>query len=800
MPKVEYLGHKVSHNGQEANPKDLSALTDLAFPGSLRAMQSFLGSLNYYSRFIEDYAIYASVLYELQEIDFAAMMKEATQVRIQQVLETENVDQGSPEDQVVDHRKTLDLDASDLTEVDPRWIHAHPLFSVLKANLAATPILRHFDPDRRAAVVVYASDWAISGSLIQEYDQIYSPVMFASRTLKSNELGYGIAEKGVLVLLMILDLNYNALVGCPIHVLTRHSIWRGPSDPQPYMDWAALLSPWTLEVTKCVKGEDEILGALAASITPRSEVDKALTSIAPKKEPRRKIQAPVPTIRCDEELYVVSFDGSARGKRGGGAYSAILWKLPEWRVLKARYGYAEGLTDLLEDLDPRRLVICGDSNLVIRQVRGEIDCKAPGLTLLRQRALDRLRAWPDHELLHVKRDWNGSADSLASAVLQRQCGIEVETEEEIQDLVTLNRLDEILIDEESWISGLKKYLVGEIRDLTQEDAKVFGSIAINYEVDQSDLLFYCPTTKKAAADRDKLMRLVIPGTLQQDILHHYHTSLQGGHQGIGRTYDRIRDHFHWRGLATYPFQIIVMDHIPSLPRSFNGNTELLIFVDLFSGIFGASEVIRHDREPGFMSDFFESFNKILGQRQRATMAYRPQANGSAEHWDEYAERLTFVINTARDRIRGETLIYMIHGWDPRSTLEAVIPVGSTRRHDRDPRRWRYQMQKYYQQSREQVNQRLREAIVNRADTHNDLSPDQESGCTWIDEVGDRRINIQHLPGSACVKLVKIFPNRPVARLEQSEGDRVDFDEVLYLKAAGSRIEIQMNTKWSEFPI
>ncbi|OWY94924.1 reverse transcriptase [Phytophthora megakarya] len=65
MPKVEYLRHKVSHNGLEANPKDLSSSTDLAFPGSLRAMQSFLGSLNYYSRFIEDYAIYASVLYEM---------------------------------------------------------------------------------------------------------------------------------------------------------------------------------------------------------------------------------------------------------------------------------------------------------------------------------------------------------------------------------------------------------------------------------------------------------------------------------------------------------------------------------------------------------------------------------------------------------------------------------------------------------------------------------------------------------------------------------------------------------------
>ncbi|OWY96619.1 LOW QUALITY PROTEIN: reverse transcriptase [Phytophthora megakarya] len=392
--------------------------------------------------------------------------------------------------------------------------------------------------------------------------------------------------------------------------------------------WAALLSRWTLEITKCVKGEDEILGTLAASITPRSEVNTALISIG-QKEPRRTIQAPIPTIRRDEELYVVSFDGSARVKRGGGAYSAILWKLPV-------SGYAEGSTvneaeyhglllclDLTgEDLDPQRLVTCGDSNLVIRQVRGEIDCKAPGLTLLRQRALDRLRTWPDHGLLHVKRDWNGSADSLTSAALQR---IEIESDAEIQDLITLNRLDEILIlrierirqaqDEESWIMGLKKYLVGEIRDLTQKETKMFGSIAMNYEVDQLDLLFYRPTTKKTAADRDKLMRLVIPETLQQDILHHYHTSLQGGHQGVGGTYDRIRDHFHWRGLyksvqryvgecvdcetgkgrpriqgespgnlqATYPFQVIAMDHIPSLPRSFNGNTELLIFVDLLSG-------------------------------------------------------------------------------------------------------------------------------------------------------------------------------------------------------------------------
>ncbi|POM59229.1 reverse transcriptase [Phytophthora palmivora] len=140
-----------------------------------------------------------------------------------------------------------------------------------------------------------------------------------------------------------------------------------------------------------------------------------------------------------------------------------------------------------------------------------------------------------------------------------------------------------------------------------------------------------------------------------------------------------------------------------------------------------------------MSDFFRSFNKIVGQRQRATMAYRPQANGTTERmvgtltravkmyvedidqrdWDEYAERLTFTLNTAQDRVRGDTPFYLLHGWDPRSTLEEMIPLGSTRRRDREPRRWRYRIQKQYQQAREQVNERLRDAIQERVDRHNE---------------------------------------------------------------------------------
>ena len=71
--------------------------------------------------------------------------------------------------------------------------------------------------------------------------------------------------------------------------------------------------------------------------------------------------------------------------------------------------------DLLADLDRGRVIICGDSNLVIQQMRGETDCKAPGLQLLRHRALEKPCSWPIHEFLHMTRDWSQSADRLASA-------------------------------------------------------------------------------------------------------------------------------------------------------------------------------------------------------------------------------------------------------------------------------------------------------------------------------------------------------------------------------------------------
>ena len=84
---------------------------NIPFPKTLLSMQSFLGILKYYSWFIEDFAIYASVLNELREAGF-------NKTRRSQNAEVE----GSPS---YDHVYNTQID--DGSGQRPEGDHGHPL-------------------------------------------------------------------------------------------------------------------------------------------------------------------------------------------------------------------------------------------------------------------------------------------------------------------------------------------------------------------------------------------------------------------------------------------------------------------------------------------------------------------------------------------------------------------------------------------------------------------------------------------------------------------------------------------------
>ena len=86
------------------------------------------------------------------------------------------------------------------------------------------------------------------------------------------------------------------------------------------------------------------MGMLAASITPREEVEEMLITISPRNDCRLNKAMPPSTVEADEELLVASFDGSASIKKKGGSYSAVIWRLSEWTNVATESRYAHDLT------------------------------------------------------------------------------------------------------------------------------------------------------------------------------------------------------------------------------------------------------------------------------------------------------------------------------------------------------------------------------------------------------------------------------------------------------------------------
>ena len=70
---------------------------------------------------------------------------------------------------------------------------------------------------------------------------------------------------------------------------------------------------------------------------------------------------------------------------------------------------------ILRKLKAKKIVVYGDSELVIKQVKGEFQAKHPRMRAYRNAVLDILKLFSDHTLTCVPRIQNGVADGLAKA-------------------------------------------------------------------------------------------------------------------------------------------------------------------------------------------------------------------------------------------------------------------------------------------------------------------------------------------------------------------------------------------------
>lgn len=173
----------------------------------------------------------------------------------------------------------------------------------------------------------------------------------------------------------------------------------------------------------------------------------------------------------------------------------------------------------------------------------------------------------------------------------------------------------------------------------------------------------------------------------EEVLDKYHNSLLGGHQGVKKTYDKIKKDFCWKGMSKdisefvskciicqknkskkstkMPMMItkiseevfdkIYIDIVGPLPITYGGNRYILTIIDDLSRFFDAyaipnaeantvakifceeficryriPKVVVSDQGSNFMSQVFKKCCKFLNIKKLETTAYHPQANGILE--------------------------------------------------------------------------------------------------------------------------------------------------------------------------
>ncbi|GMF51710.1 unnamed protein product [Phytophthora fragariaefolia] len=795
---IPYLSHEVSAEGIRATPKIAKSVQDLPFPSTLKGVQSFLGSLNYRNKFIEDLPVVAAVLYELTD------------------------------DQV---RAGRDLS------------RAKEAFEILKRKIVSTPLLRHPDRTRQYVIIPHANPWAACAVLGQVEGCGGGSKGVGAVQAFASSFRVSVADLHS-VLVMKWLLGSNSADGRCLKWGLELSRW----------------SLEIRRVQRDEDGLAAILGAGITPREDLDAIAEELIPAKGRIKPPPAIS--IEMLEADYQGVVLSFDRAAKTSTQQGSCGCVLWQLPGWTVSKAHgfmledvtvndteyHGLLNGLK-LASERGVQDLVVVGDSRIVIQQAQGLINCHQPNL----QRRLaeyEVLRAkFKTVQLVHVKRLYNQAADYLTSKTLALGKTWTVEDADELLHLQVVSRIPEQVMkpnvilnpeshgagaepedigtanivrledsgadlgpltfaarvltavtrqrsreddeqrepmgpveyqaerwrrikvhqDGDAFLMGIKSYLRGDLGQFSRAQVKKIAKYADQYVLDSREVLYRLSApTPERPRNKDSELRLVVPERLRPDMLHYAHEDYQGGRQGITRTYERLRSEFYWPRMyadvevfvkectdcasakgrppnpgpspgniePTRPFEVVSMDFITHL----RGITFLLLFQDAFSGYvmckpmssttaqdvaeayeelvfkrFGASSMLRHDQDPRFMSDVFTRFRELMGSRQRATLAYRPQANDQQEwsvqtvvrsvqayiaesdqsDWDEHAERLMFALNTSFDVTRLDTPFYLVHGWDAQGTVSAMLGPKPSGVQERTAYEWRRKLQRDY---------------------------------------------------------------------------------------------------------
>jgi len=170
-PSITALGHHVSRLGLSTVQEKTEAIRDLDYPQSLRQLETGLGFLGYYRKFVEYYAAIAEPLMQLKTAGFKAAPPK-----------------GKWRQAHVEHVRYIDSLAF-TDECKAAW-------DTLKDKLCTAPTLMHLDFSKGFILYCDGSKERGYGAALHQKDNegIERPILYLSKTLDKHERNYWSTE------------------------------------------------------------------------------------------------------------------------------------------------------------------------------------------------------------------------------------------------------------------------------------------------------------------------------------------------------------------------------------------------------------------------------------------------------------------------------------------------------------------------------------------------------------------------------------------------------------------------------
>ncbi|KAJ0392065.1 hypothetical protein ATCC90586_003330 [Pythium insidiosum] len=322
------------------------------------------------------------------------------------------------------------------------------------------------------------------------------------------------------------------------------------------------------------------------------------------------------------------------------------------------------------------------------------------------------------ELAHVKREFNSPADFLASKALQGD-NVHVSDVEGLQQLRDLNKLQRSAVQQSD---STRAEINAEPETNQQESAP--SSVQQNDstraetnaepETDQQESAPSCDARDDSAeADGS-----------DDSSAHHSESRQHGAHDAahLADAQDEAEQSDSTRAEINAEPETNQQESAPSCDarddsaEADGSDDSSAHHTDRDAGLAAVVSPKQHKQYKRRVAQKDEAEVFVATRKQRATLAYRPQANGQQERsvqtvircvrayvespdqddWEDAVYRLMFAINTSVDAVRRETPFFLVHGWDAKTTVSAMLAREPQGRDKLDAYLWRLQVQRQHE--------------------------------------------------------------------------------------------------------